>query len=307
MASGIALLACGCRGEPTSEARDAAKAASSAPVVPVVALDAAAPKRVHWTPVLRHPHPRCRSIATYGRVEQEPIGPTDAGAAPIAIAGEIPRATWVVLGPDAKLTTKDPRSGRELSFEGRGRIRPCEGENETWLVAGTLSSVPGAGEAPGQEQWIATPLGVVRYAGAIVKVTSRDGVDIQVASGSASIWASDGASAAVAPNAAEDGWRRLPAGAKATLAGAVPLDRAVATCISAAKSARDLAEQIAVPDAALVVLAPRHVNARQIARAACTVARLRAESLPQAAAKTLLATINEAYPPVAEVRDETRP
>ena len=101
----------------------------------------------------------CRAIAVDGPVRVEGA---DAGA--LALQSEIPDQTWLSLGPDARLVAKDPRTTRETAFVGPARVRSCVAHREeSWLAAGRFESAIGAGETPGAEEWVVTPLGVVRY------------------------------------------------------------------------------------------------------------------------------------------------
>jgi hypothetical protein len=154
-----------------------------------------------------------------------------------------------------------------------------------------------------------TPLAVIRYASARMEIrTSSDRVQISVGIGTAFIWTeqkerekrADGASpaspgggphptAAFDPRAndagVEGGWVRVDKGATVTLtpsSSASPeaaAQSAVDRCTAFAAVARAIAREFGSPDAALGDLAVRHVTARRVARAACGIARVRAESL----------------------------
>ncbi len=112
--------------------------------------------------------------------------------------------------------------------------------------------------------------------------------------GTAFAWTEDQAGPANAPGAppssapeSSDGWLRLEGKQAMTMAqqkAAKPEDAArtaIDRCTAEATAARDLAAAVASPDASLALLAPRHVIARQLARAACDVALLRVALVPR--------------------------
>jgi hypothetical protein len=216
----------------------------------------------------------------------------------------------VTFDASGKLTAKHPRSTREVAFVGPAKVRPCVAHaEEAWVEHGKLVSEPGAGERPGGEEWVITPAGVIRYGGGrleltVTAATATAGakVDVKVSSGTAFAWTGDEAGPvkpAPAPAASSssggastnDGWIQLTgprtvtlsvkkAATAEALAGA-----AVERCKVEAKLAKDLAAAVGAPDAALAQLAPRHVVARHLARAACSVASLRAGLLEPSAAR----------------------
>jgi hypothetical protein len=253
----------------------------------------------------------CRAIAVDGDVRSD----TDAGASLAPESGIAPEG-WVALGPSARLVVKDPRSTRETTFRGPARVRACvDGLEESWVSAGAFESTVGAGESPGAEEWVVTPLGVVRFAAArlAVQVSSRrraraaaaparsseraparDSVRLIVTDGVAFVWAArdameHGADGGVAASADEEGWLRV-AGATFTLtSGALrtPLEAArsaVQVCAAIGQSAHDLASALlggdGRGDGAVGPTAVRQVTTRRLARAACGVAALRVEGIP---------------------------
>lgn len=147
----------------------------------------------------------CRAIAVDGPVrvlkvgferaaERGDAGPLegDAGAA-LALEGQIPSETWLALSTDARLVAKDPRTTRETSFLGPARVRACvDHREESWVAAGRFESAIGAGETPGAEEWVVTPLGIVRYLAAKVSVDvhARD-ARVALGSGVAFLWLPD--------------------------------------------------------------------------------------------------------------------
>ena len=260
-------------------------------MVATLVLDGGVPKGALAGPTPRARLP-CRGIGVEGRVTFG-TADLDAGRGTLGIGSEVPGDVWIDMAESSKLTTKDPRSGRELSFEGPAHVAPCRPpEDEAWLTTGSMASIPGTGEGPGSEEWVVTALGVVRYGASVLRVTAADPehAEVHVAAGSAWLWVAEGTverGDAGLPHAG-GGWRRLDAGATLSLTArrSEKISReddardAANRCASAAKAARDLAGRIAAPDAALSDLAPRHVAARQGARATCAVARLRADALP---------------------------
>lgn len=224
---------------------------------------------------------------------------------------------WLEVPAASRITAKDPRSARETGFEGPVRIRICvEGEEESWVVPtsapGSFVSVRGAGEAPGAEEWVVTPLGVVRYSAAMVKVTvTASSATIELTSGTVDLWAAadavakakppgDGGAAAIARDAAapsrdDEGWQRYDGTVGATITATASLlteaaaKASVDRCTRAGAIARALAVAISDPNAALGTLAPQHVVARRLARASCAVARVRTSQLADSPSAVALA------------------
>ncbi len=219
---------------------------------------------------------------------------------------------WLDLAAGLVSTAKDPKTGRETTFVGPGKARACvDYELEAWVAPPPkgdvrFTSVIGGGEAPGSEQWIMTPLAAVRYASARMEIrASGDRVQINVGVGSAYVWTEQKErekrdAGAFDPRAndagVEGGWVRVDQGATVTLtlSSAASLDAAaqsaVDRCTALANEARAIAREFGAPDAALGDLAVRHVVARRVARAACGIARVRAESLAPSDKSTALAS-----------------
>jgi hypothetical protein len=236
--------------------------------------------------------PLCRVLAIDGDVRVDTsAGQSEADGGPVlAIRSEIPPLGWLSLGANARLVAKDPRTARETIFRGPGRARVCVdlGE-ESWVAAGTFESALGTGEAPGAEEWVVTPLGVVRFGGGKVRLeVLGKRVRVSVASGAAFLWMAGDASTRIgdggAPRTIDDGWARIPDG-DATLTASTsrtPLDvarDALEKCTQLARSARDLTSKLLAGDAESATAA-QQVVARRLARAACAVASLRADILP---------------------------
>ncbi len=301
-----------CRQAPTGDPQPRAEAAETGTGPPATSLSRAqSSPPVPASRAQANERLPCKTIGVDGHATLSDDHADDASVTSLGIASTVPNGAWVVLEATTKITTKDPRTGRELTFEGPGRVSPCKPwDDEAWVDRGRFGSVPGTGEGPGSEEWVVTSLGVLRYGAAVVTVTAEglSRVEIRVATGSASLWALD-ITTEEAGARDEDGWRRLDAGARITLIGNDDVLRkraangsvspardaagdAAGQCSSAAATAHELADRIALPGAALSDLAPRHISARRAARAACGVARLRAESLPaKGSRQALLARI----------------
>jgi hypothetical protein len=212
----------------------------------------------------------CRAIAVLGKV-------TDVdGGASLSLGGQLPDSLFS-LDDGAKMTVKSPSSGREVTFEGAATVRTCvAGDPEHWLLRGGFTALPGAGEKPGAEEWLITPFGIVRWASALVKVhIEKDRATVRVTSGQASVY---GPKVTSAPDAGTvtpvvGGWTVASANVPLDLVSPGPPKALVDTCASLAKTARDLGAQVMAPDASLGDLAPKHIEARQKARAACALAR----------------------------------
>jgi hypothetical protein len=280
----VAAVAGACKGgrAPASDAGTVA----AAPTEPSVSVRREPPLRVPGSPsplgssqaALQARLP-CRAIAADGDVRIE--SGTDAGATPLTSSSEIPVEAWLLLGKDARLVAKDPRTTRETTFLGPGRFRACVnlGE-ESWASAGSFESVVGAGESPGAEEWVVTPEAVVRYAAASLHVdASPQGTRLRLANGVAFLWPPQG-------EAAAEGWQRVTA-AETTIPGPSRTDgsaaaTAVDRCALLAARSQELARALlAPPDGGPGGgnVAAEQVTARRLARAACALAALRVDSL----------------------------
>lgn len=244
----------------------------------------------------------CRVLGVFGKA---PAG--------LGIGNTAPRDAWSTLLAGTRVQTKAVRTGRELAFEGPARVIPCKmsawGEEEAWAIGGTVTSSPGSGEAPGQEQWIVTRLGVVRYAAATAKVSApEDGASmtVRVPQGAAWMVAADDARTDTDAEAGQDGWTRLGTGAVAETvtvafkdAGPTPRARAetaVARCSEAAKASREVAAAIEGMEAGVPLgdLPVKDIVARRRARAFCAVAGVRVWGLPEAEGKALRSALTDA-------------
>jgi hypothetical protein len=254
--------------------------------------------------------PACRAIAVDGDVHLEPPGTRPDAGAPMAVQDRIPDDMWIGLGAKGRLVVRDPRTARETTAAGPGRARMCvDAQEESWLAGdgASFESSPGAGEAPGAEEWVVTELGVVRYTAARLGILVRSGgISVSVADGVAFVWPAQDATLTVnstreggvlPPSASDaDGWERVAGPGRANLSARPRIRRdpagrsapgAVAQCTQLAGRTHDLAAALLAPpddrpvgdsapnDASLVANPVEQVRTRRLARAACAVANLR--------------------------------
>ncbi len=282
--------------EPDGTPEHGASATASAPRLPDTSpglvASASAPPRAPRP----HPHMPCRIIEGTGDARME-TG-LDASA-PLLVQGLV-LGNWVDMPAGSRFVAKDPRTTRETAFRGPGRVKACVGaDEESWLASGGFDSSVGSGEAPGNEEWVVTPVGVVRYDAAklSVDVHARD-ARVVVSSGSAFLWLPTDATArgleAGTPSKSDDGWMRADVDTftLSSSGGPQPLSldgarAAVAACSSLGKSAHGLSALLLAggADAGTVM---SQVSTRRLARAACAVAGLRLGSLPQSTVLTPL-------------------
>jgi hypothetical protein len=219
---------------------------------------------------------------------------------------------WLDVAARANFTVRTLETGRELRFEGPGRVRACA--DDVALVAeGSAVGLPGSGEAPGAEQWVATACGAVRWASGVHRfVGGRDACRLQSSMGSAHLYlaedvtaedvAVDGGAPDGGPHLAGDAgpgaargadagadrspWRRIDARRALALHGHGTLDTpaavktALVACERASKDVQRIATSLTTGDAgadggSAGELAAESVAARGIARAACSVAAVR--------------------------------
>jgi hypothetical protein len=271
-------------------------------------------------------------MAVQGDVRVEAPGEPPA---PLALQDRVRGEAWIALAAGGRLVVREPRTARETTVRGPGRARLCvESQEEAWLVTGDFESSPGSGESPGAEQWVITPVGVVRYGAArLVVGAGPAGTSLAVADGAAFVWPAD--DAAVAPRPALDsgvsgpatadgeGWIRVTGG-RVMLAGKAPRSArdaarsAAARCSELATRTHDLAAALLKDPAGKQAAPAEQVRTRRLARAACSLAHLRATQLPEveaAEASEVAATLSQADSawrelPVVEVgaggRDEPK-
>jgi len=262
------------------------------------------------TPLL--PPLPCRVIGLNGDVR---VGDVGTGS-PLHAQETIPGEAWLTLAQGAQIVAKDPRTTRETTFFGPGRVRACvDHREESWLAEGRFESTSGAGETPGAEEWVETPVGIVRYLASTLRVQLRpERATVTVAGGTAFVWAPPDtrmtlhrtvdAGGAGAPN--DDAWRRVSDGvlelrlrSKGSAVG--DAQAAVHHCADLARVSAELAvalRELMMGDGGASIVAPaivRQVEARREARAACAVAAVRVGILPESGdAAQLAAQISDA-------------
>ncbi len=296
-----------CRHSPTEGAP-----ASSAPLAVRPLPSASVSARPTLPPVAK-----CRAASLVGPVHLASLdgAPLEAGVGLLGESADVPEDDWLILDPGSRVTAKHPRSTRETTFVGPGRVRSCVGYGEeAWLVEGKFVSTGSSGERPGAEEWVVTPVGVVRYGSAKLEVTvtaatpaAPGKVEVAVSSGAAYAWTAGGASPVRPPEVLPpgfpnipDGWTRLEGPRSITLTGKAGsadqlAEGAAERCATEARAARDVAVAVANPDGGLAHNATKHVIARHLARASCAVADLVLATLPAGALRTKLdAEVKEA-------------
>ena len=255
----------------------------------------------------------CRAVSADGEVTASPEG--EAGpVVSLTAQGEIPNDQWLLLATKSRVVAKDPRTTRETTFLGPARVRPCVGRREeSWIAQGTFESAPGAGEAPGSEEWVTTPHGVLRYVAAKLRVSVLPKeTTVKLGSGVAFFWAADDVRtvrldkpdsrgrADAAPD--DEPWQRLNEGTlRAVMRTGGPLVGAarssVGACSVVALRSEDLARALLSGEKAdasdLGRSVADQITARLIARASCSVAGLRVAALTALETRTELSRMVE--------------
>lgn len=216
----------------------------------------------------------------------------DAGANFLVRDMQIPEGDWIDLSATAKLTAKSPRTLRETTYEGVGFVRPCvDHDEEAWMIGGNFTAISPGNESPGAEEWVVTPLGVVRYTSASLFIRSeKNRIDVKVTGGNVSILVpsfvrlKDASDAGSAQDAGVSDWIREDANFSGSLSSAISDDKmaqaAIDVCASAASATKAIAEQLEAPDAAIGVLGGEHTEARRLARGLCSIARVLVAKIP---------------------------
>jgi hypothetical protein len=261
----VALGACACsRG--SSAPVDAGPARTFAPP-PIAATNP--PAHVAEAGAPRHRlNLTCRALAVKGSATITLDGGTR------ALATSDPADGRITTGPADTVTVRLPKNGRELTFSGEGTFEPCAGDDEAWLYRGRFDGERGSGEAPGAEQWIVTPFGVVRYGAAILDVAVDDtSLRASLKAGSATILPEG----STAWQALETEGARVVKGAVRGKAGTASADE---RCTKASAASKALQDELSLPDASASPifgdLAMRANDANVLARALCAVAKVRA-------------------------------
>jgi hypothetical protein len=240
------------------------------------------------------------------------VGHADGGARQgfvVPALGELLPEAKIVLPKDEGLVVKSTVSGRELGVDGPLLAEVCpEGEEEVRLSLGSVRGFAGAGVRPGAEVWIATPLGVVRFNEANLKVEvapAAERLSVMVTAGQAVFVAAkeplvgpDAFGARLVGDAGTDE-RTIAAGVPfvvARPAGSVSLlaRNLVSWCARQADLVEEMARALLYADAGeLGARAAKHVAARRLAWALCSSARA-AAALDAPREGQLLADIEKA-------------
>jgi hypothetical protein len=204
-------------------------------------------------------------------------------------------SSWLDLPAKASFTVRTLETGRELRYEGPGRVKAC-GDEVALVAEGSAVGLPGSGEAPGSEQWVATACGVARWASGVHRWTGgRDACILQSSVGTVHVYAaadvtteaiSDAGAPAVDAGELHDegAWRRLDVRTSLRFRARSPLDTPIAVksaltaCERAATEVQGLATRMAAQDGGagdVGTLAAASVAARSVVRAACAVAAVR--------------------------------
>lgn len=238
---------------------------------------------------------------------------------------------WLDVAAKASFSVRTVESGRELRFEGPGRVRPC-GDEVALVAEGSAVGLPGTGEAPGAEQWVATACGVARWASGVHRVAAtRDGCRMQSSIGALHVYTAEdvtieevavdggapveggapggppgGPGTEAIPRSdggpAKDPWRRIDGRrafklqARGAFDSAAAVKTSLGACERAAATVQRLATVMTSGDAGggnVGDMAAESVVARGLARAACAVAAVRvALSGSRPEDQTRLATLN---------------
>lgn len=288
-AAALATSACdGCRGG-GPETTASRETASQPPVVaeagPAASTAASAARALPPPDLDAAPPPPCRFVGSEGR--RPGVDPT----------------AWLTLGDRESVTVRLTETARELRFSGPGKVRPCGGDASV-LAEGGAAGLPGGGEAPGSEHWVATPCAAVRWTIGVQRITaSANECNLHTSLGSSFVWVAEDVTAARPADAGapsdgggyglgssdgttvgEDGWRRVDAHhglamrPRAKLGALAWARAALDACGRAAAAASELAARLGEVTGRgepMGDLAARHVSARRAARAACGVATAR--------------------------------
>jgi hypothetical protein len=177
-AIGVALLVTsvawgGCDAKPNANPDASAAAESAVTASASVAMAVAVP-----VPDSGRPLPSSSSSLPLCRIMASENGPPASADA----------TTWLALPAHASFTARTLETGRELRFEGPGRVRACGGD-VALVGEGSAIGLPGSGESPGAEQWVATACGVARWASGVHRFSgARDACKLQSSLGSAQLY-----------------------------------------------------------------------------------------------------------------------
>ncbi len=221
------------------------------------------------------------------------------------VQGElVPEEARLELAPDAELSLQATTSTREIALRGPATLVACPGgEEEVRVSTGRISGFPGVGVRPGADVWIATPLGVVRFADAQIEVAvvGPYRIEVKIEGGKATFMAALGVHLQGLADAGALDEILIPGGGTFFADRvAMPLPRLlrdlVSACLTEAEAGREAGVRVlesgATGDPGLLgQRAFAHVRARQRARAACEVARATGALKPGALDSQMLAQL----------------
>ena len=206
---------------------------------------------------------------------------------PLVQGDLIGQSPWFEVGAKGKVTIKWTSSGREITVVGPARVRACEaGEEEVVVARGTVTTSVGAGARPGADVWLATPLGLLRWGDASLRVDTTplaDHVRIAAEIGSIGVDPAEGVSGC--PKAVQGGMKcelvRLSGAAKKQVTAAYLRHVCQKNADEAGLAGASVLRPAGAPDAGtLGERTAHHIEARQKARGACLVAIAAAAAAP---------------------------
>lgn len=243
---------------------------------------------------------RAKSLKGGATVRTSPNDPPR----PLVQGDLLPEEARLELAPDAELSLQATTSTREIALRGPATLVACPGgEEEVRVSFGRISGYPGVGVRPGADVWIATPLGVVRFADAQIEVMvagpSAERLEVKIGGGKATFMAALGVHGSADAGVLDE--VLIPGG------GTFSADRAptplpkllrdlVGACRTESEAAREAGVRVlesgpASDPGQLGQRAFAHVRARQRARAACEVARAAGGLKPGALDSQMLAQL----------------
>jgi hypothetical protein len=280
----LAFAVAGCRDTPRATEADASATLPLATATPASASAATASAATAAPSASLAAAPGASGSATGAKPPACRVVGGEGGPGPTADA-----STWLALPAKATLSVRMLETGKDVRFEGPGDVRACGGE--VALVAeGAAVALPSAGEAPGNEQWVANPCAVARWATGIHRfATETNGCTLQSFVGSAWLWLPEGAKLEATPldggaeaaplPEAVDGWRRIDARRAVKIRSGAPSPLpAILACEKAAADVNAIAAKMRDGGGAkLGELMPASIASRRHARAACALAAARVE------------------------------
>jgi hypothetical protein len=246
----------------------------------------------------------CRAKSLKGGATVRPS--LDDPPRPLVQGDLLPEEARLDLAPDAELSLQATTSTREIAVRGPAALVACPGgEEEVRVSFGRISGYPGMGVRPGADVWIATPLGVVRFADAQIEIEvagpSAERLSVKIGGGKATFMAAKGVRLQGSPDAGTLDEILIPGGGTFSAdRPSTPLPKLlrdlVGACRTEAEAAREAGVRVLESGASgdpgqLGQRAFDHVRTRQRARAACEVARAAGGLKPGALDSPMLAQL----------------